>query len=232
MKTTQLAKNSINALTVALITIVFSAQPLHAADSAFDQGVAALKDGNFDSAIEKFTKAIESNPKASVAYSNRGIAYSQKGNDAKAIEDHTQAIRLNPKNADAYNNRAIAYAHTDANDKAIADINKAIALDPKIEQAWITRGSIFNNLKEYDKAISDFNRAIKINQKLATALKPKLDIALQNKKENNASKPAPKSKYKTVGYFVDNGVVHAVVEDENGKQFEFANGGEMKPYNR
>ena len=52
-----------------------------------------------------------------------------------------------------------------------------------------------------------------------------------DKKTAGTSEPA-KKKYTPVGYFVVNGVVHAIVVDEKGQKFEMVDGGEMKPYNQ
>ena len=70
-----------------------------------NRGVAYANTGDYDLAIEAFTKAIELNPNLAMAYSNRGGAYRDKGDYGRAIEDCTTAIELNPNLAMAYSNR-------------------------------------------------------------------------------------------------------------------------------
>jgi Flp pilus assembly protein TadD len=69
-----------------------------------NQGVAFIKEGQYDRAIAYFNKAIDINARDAVAYNNRGIAYTEKGQYDKAISDCSKAIEINPGYAMAYNN--------------------------------------------------------------------------------------------------------------------------------
>jgi tetratricopeptide (TPR) repeat protein len=73
-----------------------------------DSGEAYYKDGDFDSAIAEFTKAIRLDPAAAAAYNNRGFAYRRKRDYDRAIADFTDAVKLAPDNADYKNNLAEA----------------------------------------------------------------------------------------------------------------------------
>ena len=50
------------------------AETTAAANEPFDQGVAALNQGNYAAAAERFTEALKLNPDLPEAYVNRGIA--------------------------------------------------------------------------------------------------------------------------------------------------------------
>ena len=56
----------------------------------------------YSEAIEKYTEAIQLNPKNPVYYSNRAAAYSQAGDHESAIEDAEKAKTIDPKFAKAY----------------------------------------------------------------------------------------------------------------------------------
>ena len=71
----------------------------------YNRGITYGKKGEFDRAIEDFTKAIDLNPNYADAYYNRGVAYSNKGLVDYTIEDYTKVIALNPNYANAYYNR-------------------------------------------------------------------------------------------------------------------------------
>ena len=111
-----------------------------ALSGAFEQGVAAMNNGDLDRAIASFSEAIGLDPKNAFAFFNRGIAYRNKGDNDRAIADYNEAIRLNPKYGPAFNYRGFAYWKKGENDRAIADYSEAIRLDPKNAFAFCNRG--------------------------------------------------------------------------------------------
>ncbi len=126
--------------------------------------------GQWDKAIAEYNKAIELDPKFSMAYSNRGIAYRRKGQLDQAISDFNKAIEINPRDAKAYYNRGLTYAKGKGQfDQAISDLTKAIELDPKLAEAYLNRGNAYLQKGQFDQAISDNNKAIEINPKHAKA---------------------------------------------------------------
>ena len=48
------------------------------ADDYFKSGIRHYEDGDYDSAIADYTKAIESNPKCVPAWCNRGLVWGKK----------------------------------------------------------------------------------------------------------------------------------------------------------
>jgi tetratricopeptide (TPR) repeat protein len=139
------------------------------AEKLLNQGIALLKEGQYDRAIAIFDEALEINPRYALAYNFRGIAYDEKGQYDKAISDYNKAIELNPTYAWAYENRGIAYDKKGHFDEAISDYNKAIELNPKSDAAYHNRGDAHFKKNEYDKAISDYTKVIEINPGAANA---------------------------------------------------------------
>ena len=88
------------------------------ADYWFNEGGKAFEVGNYDKAIEYYTKVIEINPKYAEAYYDRGLAYDDKGLYDKAIE-------LNSEYAEAYCVRGRVYRILGNCIKANADYKKA-----------------------------------------------------------------------------------------------------------
>jgi tetratricopeptide (TPR) repeat protein len=136
-------------------------------------GIAAGNEGDYDKAIELFTKAIESGKLSqenlSIAYYNRGRARGERGDYDKAIADFDKAIIINPMFAEAYGNRGnVWYLKGDFN-KAITDITKSIEINPKYADAYYNRGFVWYSKGTYDKAMADFNTAIEIDPKHAYA---------------------------------------------------------------
>jgi tetratricopeptide (TPR) repeat protein len=60
----------------------------------FNLGTAYLSMGDFEQAINNFTRVIEMNPEGSDAYGNRAVAHTAIGEDDKSEKDVEEAIRL------------------------------------------------------------------------------------------------------------------------------------------
>ncbi|MCP3676046.1 MAG: tetratricopeptide repeat protein [Deltaproteobacteria bacterium] len=100
----------------------------------YKKGNASFQEGQYESAIACFTKAIELNPRDERAYNNRGSAHVGRGEYDAAISDFTKAIEINPRYARAYHNRGVAYACIGANEMAELDNGKAFELDSRYAQ--------------------------------------------------------------------------------------------------
>ncbi len=92
-------------------------------DVYYNRGIAKEMLGDFDKAIEDFTKGIESNASNKVdSYFRRGyLRFYKFGDEVGALLDYNNAIKLNPTNSDFYYHRAKIL---DTND-ALQDLNKA-----------------------------------------------------------------------------------------------------------
>jgi len=139
------------------------------AESHNAQGLLHYEEGQLDTAIEEYTRAIELNPKFAKAYSNRGLAFCDRGNYDAAIEDCTIAIELDPTAALAFNNRGLAYADKGKLDEAIGDFTQAIQLAPYLALPYNNRGLVYCDKEQLDAAIADCTKAIELDPKFALA---------------------------------------------------------------
>ena len=136
-----------------------------------DMGLEEYEKGNYQGAIENYTKAIESNPDNAFLYNNRGLAYFEVKKYKKAISDYSKAIELKPGYAEVFHNRGLAYfkrggwASTGPFDKAISDFTKAIELKPDYLDAYYNRGLSYTHFLHYynkpftEDVIGRFNKA-------------------------------------------------------------------------
>ena len=125
-----------------------------------DCGAAYGQKGDYDRAIEEYTKAIELNPDLAIAYINRGDAYQCRRLFDRAVADFTKAIELKPDFDAAYANRGVAYQCEGDFDRAITNFTKAIELKPDFAIAYFNRGVAWLYLEEWEKAKLDLARAI------------------------------------------------------------------------
>jgi len=88
---------------VLFLSLVFGAVCVYgqAAQAAYDRGLAALKQENYDKAITEFTEAIRLDPNNVDAYLLRGASYYAKGDKDRALADANTALRIEPSNESA-----------------------------------------------------------------------------------------------------------------------------------
>ena len=63
-----------------------------------DEGVSQYKQGNMDVAIDRFQKALKSDPKSAEAQYNLGLSFDKMGKHDEATAAFKQAIALAPAN--------------------------------------------------------------------------------------------------------------------------------------
>ena len=67
----------------------------------YNQGDAQYRDGDFETAEELYTKAVESNPEFADAHYNQGNARFKKGDLNGAVESYENALEIDPEHEDA-----------------------------------------------------------------------------------------------------------------------------------
>lgn len=135
----------------------------------FIQGNRLYEEQKYQQALEKYTQAIELNPKLTDAYNNRGVIRYVLEDFQGALEDYTQVIRLNPDFADAYNNRGVVKYDLEDYQGAIKDYNQALKLNSKFTDGYYNRGVAKYEIKDYEGAIEDFTQSIDLDPDFADA---------------------------------------------------------------
>jgi len=133
------------------------------------RGLAYSAAGEYDRAVQDYTRAIMLDPNYAPAYNDLGVAHKDKGDYDRAIEDYTRAISLYPRYARAYGNRGIAYKNKGDIGRAIEDYTQAIALSPRFAAAYNNRGVAYNGRGDHGRAIDDLTQAIMLNPGYAMA---------------------------------------------------------------
>ena len=128
-----------------------------------NRGIAYRRLGQWEKAIDDYSRVIDINPKYAQAYYNRGIAKKSIQDYHGAIADYSKAIEIDPKYIQAYNNRGVLKVNLQDYQGAIADYSDALEIDPKYIQAYNNRGAAFCTLGQWDKAIADFSKMIEID---------------------------------------------------------------------
>ena len=103
---------------------------MSAADESKAAGNAAFAAGDYDKAVEMFTRAIEADPTNHVLYSNRSGAYAQKQDFKSALLDANKCIDLKGDWAKGHSRRGAAYFGLRNWPQAQTAYEKALELDP------------------------------------------------------------------------------------------------------
>ena len=129
------------------------------ANDFFDQGVVWFQKGEYDRAVDDFSKALEMSPEESdnyVVYYNRGRAHYKNRAYDEAIEDFTVSLRLTP----GMNSKGQYLP--DIYDSSMVVIKPPT---PKIEyelfNVYKARGDAWFYKEAYQRAIDDYSLALK-----------------------------------------------------------------------
>ena len=151
---------------MALIVFTAAGQSRRETREELDKGLRLMAKGNFDGAIESFTRAIElgSHQKA------RGLP-GESGKLNLTMTDNastSEAISfIDPLTSVAYSNRAAARVRKGDLGGALADCDRAIAINPGLADAYQNRGWIRWAMGNLVDAISDFDRVVSISPRHA-----------------------------------------------------------------
>jgi tetratricopeptide (TPR) repeat protein len=121
---------------------------------------ALFKLGRYEECIVNASKAIETDPKEWLAYSDIAFCEDFTENYAAAVEDFKVFVVHYDANAETWYNLGISQRKTNDLEGALTSYTKALEIDPSYYVANINRGNAYVLLKKYKTALADFNRAL------------------------------------------------------------------------
>ncbi|MBN3308140.1 small glutamine-rich tetratricopeptide repeat-containing protein beta [Amia ocellicauda] len=101
------------------------------AEQLKNEGNNHMKEENYSSAVECYTKAIELDLKNAVYYCNRAAAHSKLGHYSEATDDCERAIGIDPTYSKAYGRMGLALTAMNKHTEAVTYFKKALVLDPE-----------------------------------------------------------------------------------------------------
>jgi len=121
-----------------------------------------------DRALADFDRAIELNPAAWWALSDRGVCHRHRGETAAAIADQSAVLEIDDRLGRAYVRRAYVHSQAGDLDAALDDLDAAVARGAHMKEFWLTealvdRGEIHRVRGETEAARSDYERALEID---------------------------------------------------------------------
>jgi tetratricopeptide (TPR) repeat protein len=167
------------------------ATPTQLPTTANDYFIAGFNEFSTDKAVEKFSVAIQLNPKYQRAYFERARAISFSGmigdeDTERARSDFSQAILLDPKDYRAYYYRAglIKLHSKEAGQEAIKEYDQVILLNPKFSLAYYRRAQLKSYyLNDFQGALVEYNQIILIDPKDYNAYKDRAALKEEKLKD-------------------------------------------------
>ncbi|MFQ5965473.1 MAG: tetratricopeptide repeat protein [Candidatus Scalinduaceae bacterium] len=150
-------------------------------------GVNFLNNGQYDQAVNTFTKVIKHNPSNVEAHFNLGRTYKRKGMNEKAKSEYSISFRIDPEAFDECIKKykeIIDYEFTDAQylnelgnayvekgmlNEAINTYEKALDVQPGNFRVHYDLAKIYSKKEMYDEAVYEFKNTIEINPNMPEA---------------------------------------------------------------
>ena len=146
-------------MALSLIACLSTPALAQTAEEWYDRGYDCTFDGDYEGAVECYTKSIEADPSYVYAYDSRGLAHANLGQYDKAIADFTKAIEIDPEYQAPYSNLAFAYYRMGDFENALESFTVALEMDPA-GTSYNARADVYRELGRYDEAIADIEEAM------------------------------------------------------------------------
>jgi len=124
-----------------------------------ESGVAALRNRNYELAVELFQRVVALDPKHKTAWNNLGRAYLGLEKPDEAARAFQKAIDVDPYDEFAYNNLGLAYWRQQKYEDAAAAFRKQIEINPLDEFAHGNLGSMYVEWHKYEDAVPELEKA-------------------------------------------------------------------------
>lgn len=128
-----------------------------------EQGTSAIKEKEYDRAIDNLSRALALNPDNPGALNLLGMARFFKKDYRIAEANFTKAIALSPFYASAFNNLGNLYFMTGRPEKAEALLKKALEISPRLASACYSLGALLLQVGRTDEAIVYLSRGLDLD---------------------------------------------------------------------
>jgi len=157
-------KRVLQEVEVLLTSVTDNADLLHLAAMAYKA------EGNFEKAINYFTKSLAINDNQPQVHNNIANTYKQKLSWALAEVHYNKAIKLQPQYIDAIKNLGLLYLNNQRYKEAKNSFLQVIKLSKSDASAYTSLGNICKAEQNFPAAISYYKQALNINPRYVNAL--------------------------------------------------------------
>jgi tetratricopeptide (TPR) repeat protein len=145
-----------------------------------NRGIALAKEGQYEAAIARFTRAFQRNPAFAEAYYNRALVDLAIGQLGQAISDFSKAVEIKPGLIEGYAGRAPIYMAMSQYAQAISDFTKVIELDPDSTETYFRRSLACYAHGQYERAWQDVHKIQSLGLSVPSGFLTLLSAASEN----------------------------------------------------
>lgn len=120
-------------------------------------------EGDLNAALAEFERAIEVNPRLTVAYLGAGDIYRERGDYPEAERRYAQAARTEPQNFDAQYKHGLTLQLLNRVTEAVRAYLRALAIRPEDFEANLNLATAYLQLQEPGQALPYAQRAVRLN---------------------------------------------------------------------
>ncbi len=131
-------------------------------DDAFSWGVQQLNAGEYQHAVECFSRTIACDPDDAEAYQHRAVAYLRLRRFDEALLDSDQALEKDADDVDACRVRGGALVGLKRFDEALRELDYVVRNSRHDAEGFYLRGLTLAKLAKYRPAIRDFTHALAV----------------------------------------------------------------------
>jgi tetratricopeptide (TPR) repeat protein len=135
-----------------------------------ESGMQALKNDNFQLAVELFQRVVRQEPKHKSAWENLGRAYLGLNQNDKAIAALKKQIEINPYDQYAYSILGLAYEAELKYDDAVQQFQKQLEINPLDQFAHGGLGELYVKQKNFAAAVPELEKAVTLQPQNALLL--------------------------------------------------------------
>jgi serine/threonine-protein kinase len=125
-------------------------------------GVLENGAGNYEKAVDEFTRAIQLDPSSDTAYTGMASAYERLGKLNDAEKTYQQVINLRPRYWKGYNQLGIFYCRQSQYDKCAAMFQKVAELTPDSFRGYANVGAAYLADGRYAEAIEPLKKSLQV----------------------------------------------------------------------
>jgi tetratricopeptide (TPR) repeat protein len=151
----------------------------------FEKATKSDGEGNVDSAIDHYKKAIKIAPHFYPAHNDLGSAYIKKGDFASAEREFSEVVKLNPTDASAYFNLGNVALITKQYPEGLRYVDEGLRKQPNSGTGLFIQGSLLRQIGRFIDSERILRHAISADPSLARAHLELVNLyRQQNRKED------------------------------------------------
>lgn len=140
-----------------------------AADRHLERARAFAGDGEYDSAVHRYTLALEAGADAATALEERGVARAEGGDPRRAAADFDSVLALRPGDPEVLSNLAVTLLELARWERALGVLDSLAELRPGEAKVHYDRARAHQGRGRIDRALEDLDRALQLDPELGEA---------------------------------------------------------------